>query len=198
MNYIGGDESGKGDIFGPLVIACVYVNNKARKYLKSLHVRDSKKISDSVNKKIAIKIKQQVFYKVEIIEPVEYNRLYKRFQNQIHLMNFIYQRAITEVQKLVECNTALIDRYTNKIFEVPNTKVIMEINGERHIGVAAASILARAEVVKWFDIHTEVVKGASIEASDLLPTFSVKELKLLSKTHFAKVRRYLQSPNPGV
>ncbi len=32
--YIGTDESGKGDYFGPLVIAGVYVNRETRKIFK--------------------------------------------------------------------------------------------------------------------------------------------------------------------
>jgi ribonuclease HIII len=43
---IGVDESGKGDYFGPIVVAGVYVDAGTEKKLRDLNVRDSKKISD--------------------------------------------------------------------------------------------------------------------------------------------------------
>lgn len=51
--YIGVDESGKGDFFGPLVIAGFLVNPEIREKLQKLEVRDSKSISDNKIKKIA-------------------------------------------------------------------------------------------------------------------------------------------------
>ena len=44
--YIGTDESGKGDYFGPLVVAGVYITPTIGKYLKSIGIRDSKELSD--------------------------------------------------------------------------------------------------------------------------------------------------------
>jgi hypothetical protein len=45
--YIGTDESGKGDYFGPLVIAGVFLDPVVEKQLADAGVRDSKKISDN-------------------------------------------------------------------------------------------------------------------------------------------------------
>ena len=44
--HIGVDESGKGDFFGPLVIAGVLVNEKNAKLFADLGIKDSKKITD--------------------------------------------------------------------------------------------------------------------------------------------------------
>ncbi len=41
---IGVDESGKGDFFGPLVVAGVYVNESAARDMMEIGVRDSKLI----------------------------------------------------------------------------------------------------------------------------------------------------------
>ena len=43
---IGIDESGKGDYFGPLVIAAAFVSPDREADLTLLQVRDSKRISD--------------------------------------------------------------------------------------------------------------------------------------------------------
>mgnify|MGYP003345646009 CR=1 FL=1 len=46
IDRIGIDESGKGDYFGPLVIAAVFVDGTTQGELRLMEVRDSKKISD--------------------------------------------------------------------------------------------------------------------------------------------------------
>ena len=44
--HIGVDESGKGDFFGPLVIAGVLVDEKSAELFANLGIKDSKKITD--------------------------------------------------------------------------------------------------------------------------------------------------------
>lgn len=47
--HIGTDESGKGDFFGPLVIAGVLADEKSAQYFRELGIKDSKKLSDKKN-----------------------------------------------------------------------------------------------------------------------------------------------------
>ena len=59
MNLTLGDESGKGDYFGPLVIAAVYVNDSIVNEFNQLGVCDSKTIkSDKKIINIAKEIKK--------------------------------------------------------------------------------------------------------------------------------------------
>src|SRR6478609_11780436 len=46
--HFGVDESGKGDFFGPLVIAGVFVDGKSARQLIDLGVQDSKRIGSDV------------------------------------------------------------------------------------------------------------------------------------------------------
>ena len=46
VTHIGTDESGKGDFFGPLVIAGVMVDGSASKLFLEAGIKDSKKITD--------------------------------------------------------------------------------------------------------------------------------------------------------
>ena len=46
LPVIGTDESGRGDYFGPLVAAGVYVDEKSAKLLNFEGIRDSKELSD--------------------------------------------------------------------------------------------------------------------------------------------------------
>ena len=45
--HIGTDESGKGDYFGPLVVAGVFIPDNQHKVLEELGVKDSKRLSDN-------------------------------------------------------------------------------------------------------------------------------------------------------
>ncbi len=76
---IGVDESGKGDFFGPLCIAGVYINESVVNAWKDLGVRDSKNISsDKKIAELAEKIRKTpgcVFDAVAIGNEA-YNRLY--------------------------------------------------------------------------------------------------------------------------
>ena len=45
-NSIGSDEVGTGDYFGPIVVSSSYVTKEDIKFLESLGVRDSKKLTD--------------------------------------------------------------------------------------------------------------------------------------------------------
>jgi len=57
LHYIGTDESGKGDYFGPLVVAGVIVNSATSLQLKKIGVKDSKLLSDDIIKRLSPRIK---------------------------------------------------------------------------------------------------------------------------------------------
>jgi len=57
--WIGSDESGKGDYFGPLVVAGVVVDDTIVPLLVELGVKDSKRLSDNSVKELAARIKKK-------------------------------------------------------------------------------------------------------------------------------------------
>jgi len=81
--YIGTDETGKGDIFGPLVVAGVFVNEKTKVRLRKLGVKDSKELTDSTIWEMAKKIAavEGLQFKVISVEPESYNQLYDKYKN---------------------------------------------------------------------------------------------------------------------
>ena len=58
--HIGTDEAGKGDFFGPLVTAGVYVDERTAQLLRALGVRDSKLVSDRELRGLARNIRDVV------------------------------------------------------------------------------------------------------------------------------------------
>ena len=65
-SWIGTDESGKGDYFGPLIIAGVLVDKDNIDTLKEINVRDSKRINDEIIRKMAWKIRLRGSWLVSI------------------------------------------------------------------------------------------------------------------------------------
>lgn len=95
--HAGLDESGKGDFFGPLVAACVFVKDaETAEKLEKLGVRDSKQIkSDAKIAQIAKQIVPLVRGMAGIVAvgPEAYNRCYVRFGNLNRLLAWCHARA---------------------------------------------------------------------------------------------------------
>src|SRR5438477_1845732 len=82
--HFGVDESVKGDFFGPLVIAGVYVDRGIARKLVEAGVQDSKRISsDARIRTLADEIRKTSMGLVEVvlIGPAKYNELYHKFGN---------------------------------------------------------------------------------------------------------------------
>ena len=154
--HIGVDEAGKGDYFGPVVIGAAFVEteDQVQKLLK-IGVRDSKKVSDSQALKLRDDIQGVVNAFSEIvIDPVQYGKLYKEFNNLNKLIAWGHASSIEEILEDVgvkRCNKAVIDQFAKSESRILDAllsngqKIEIEQmhRGERDIAVAAASILAR-------------------------------------------------------
>lgn len=203
--YLGSDESGKGDIFGPLVTAAVFVNRETSKKLYSIGVRDSKDISDYQINNLAKKIVKIVDnkYEVFLITPEKYNGLYPKFGNLNKLLNWMHSKTVENLLKKVDCNNLIVDKFSkekltlNKIDFNKSLNIQYTPKAERFTGVAAASIIARAKFNEWF-IEQEVkgydlLKGASKEAEGkafkLYKSLGDKGLIEFTKMHFKSIKR---------
>src|SRR5438270_8126137 len=111
LGWIGIDESGKGDYFGPLVIAAVHVTPRSADDLLALNVRDSKKISDGVIKTLEVDIKTLCRHTVIAIGPERYNELYKTIRNLNRLLAWGHAKALETLLELVPCDRAISDQF---------------------------------------------------------------------------------------
>lgn len=158
--HFGVDESGKGDYFGPLVVAGVYTDARTARQLVKLGCRDSKMISnDGQIARIAEAVKSMpgVAYEVLCIGPRRYNELYTEFGNLNRLLAWGHARVIAALHvKAPSCPRALSDQFANEWVlrralgarKVP-VKLEQRPRAEEDVAVAAASILARARFVEW-------------------------------------------------
>jgi ribonuclease HIII len=202
-NYIGTDESGKGDYFGPLVIAGVFVNNDSITALKKAGVRDSKEIkSDQTIKTISREIKKIVGngYSLVGIHPEKYNELYKDFRNVNKLLGWGHARVLENILNKQEAAEAISDKFGNESYirnslQDKGRSIILHqfTHAERYTAVAAASILARDRFNEWFEeknkeLNFQLPKGASNQvkeaAKELKSRYGEDFLRRIAKIHF--------------
>jgi ribonuclease HIII len=83
---VGTDESGKGDFFGPLVVAAVYVTPEGAAELTAAGVRDCKTMTDRSVMTVASHIERSTVSAVVTLNPERYNTLYEETGNRATLM----------------------------------------------------------------------------------------------------------------
>ena len=199
------DESGKGDFFGPLVIAGVNVTEETGKALKALGVCDSKKItSDKKIASLAVEIKKCVGrenFAIVHFKMETYNRLYERFGN---LNRMLAWGHATVIEQLLEQNPGvprmLSDQFAdpsliNRALMERGREIIVEqrTKAESDIAVAAASILARDRFVSCvalleqetgFTLPKGAGPGVKAVGKEILKKSGVDGLRRCCKNHF--------------
>ena len=207
LNRIGIDESGKGDYFGPLVIAAVFVTPALEQDLALMQVRDSKKISDGRILELAPDIRLLCPHSLVAIGPQRYNELYAKIKNLNRLLAWGHARALENLLQQVECDLAIADQFgderliLNALQEKgKQIRLVQRTKAESDLAVAAASILARAEFLQRLDrlsqeLNTTLPKGAS-PAVELAGRMVVKKygrdrLGTVAKLHFKTTKQVL-------
>ena len=211
-NIIGVDESGKGDFFGPLVVAGLLAGESDLAYFNEIGVRDSKRISDNRISVIDEQLRARFLHSVVVLMPEEYNQRYDKIRNLNVLLADCHAGVIVDViqqgrERRVRVDLAISDKFgkTERLLSALSRidcrlPVEQLVRGEAVPQVAAASILARAEFVrrmhelsKAFGI--ELPKGASAQVDQvgrqLVARFGEPVLERASKRHFKNYQRSL-------
>ncbi|MGN0847557.1 MAG: ribonuclease HIII [Kiritimatiellia bacterium] len=169
----GSDESGKGDYFGPLVVACCYVDEGLAEKLRKLKIewydaRDVKHVDEGgvrdckliTNNVVLLRMGQRIRsilgpdrFSVVKIGPAAYNRLYAKIRNVNRLLAWAHGTCIEELlEKQAACPRIVVDQFApteaviRRALKARGREVVVE---QRHkaesysIAVAAASVLAR-------------------------------------------------------
>ena len=195
---IGVDESGKGDYFGPLVIAACYVAPYHEAELEG--VKDSKKLTDRQSLALSDKIRAVCPHAIVSIGPTKYNELYAKIGNLNKLLEWGHARAIENVLEKQECSHVISDQFANpaglkRALMQKGKEVHLEsrVRAESDLAVAAASILARAEFLRRLrslgeTAGMELPKGAGppvlIAGKKLVEMKGAAGLSEFAKLHF--------------
>src|SRR5437588_722994 len=202
--HFGVDESGKGDFFGPLVIAGVFVDRGIAHNLMDAGVQDSKRISsDARIRALADEIRKNSMGLIEVvlIGPAKYNELYEKFGNLNKLLAWGHARVIENLlAKKPECPRSLSDQFAEaRLIEQSLLRHGQKIDiqqrprAESDIAVAAASILAREGFINWLDregrkrgvrLERGVSPAVKSAAEKLVEGKGPEILRELAKIHF--------------
>jgi ribonuclease HIII len=222
--HIGTDEAGKGDFFGPLVTAGVFVDERTARLLRTLGVRDSKLVSDRELRGMATNIRDLVEDEkraVITLAPKRYNELYKQMRSEGKNLNTLLAWAHTRViEDLIghglRPKFILSDQFGDKRYiesrlmvdtRLSGVPVIQMHRAEADVAVAAASILARDAFLGWLDragksLGLTVPKGASpkvIETGKLLVSrMGADGLKDYAKVSFKTMNQIVPGALPVV
>ena len=218
---IGVDESGKGDFFGPMCVAGVYVNESVINAWKEAGVRDSKNISSDKKISDLAKLIKETPGCVTTVVPIgneAYNRLYAKMRSvnnvlawgharvienlmgQRHRMNPPPLRAISDQ---FAASKSVIEKALMSMGK--ELELVQRHKAEADVAVAAASILARDEFVKRLgslgkDFGVELPKGAGTNVDAVAKEFVGKHgpevLAKVAKMHFRTASRAQGLPEP--
>jgi ribonuclease HIII len=218
---LGVDESGKGDFFGPLCVAGVYVNEAVARVWQDAGVRDSKAVSS--DRRVAelarlIRATPGCVFTVVPVGNEAYNRLYRSMGSVNRLLAWGHARVIENLMlQRHRMNPppvrAISDQFAHDKATVARAlmslgrdiELVQRHQAEADLAVAAASILARDEFVTRLgklekEFGLKLPKGASAAvdaaAKEFIARHGAEKLPLVAKMHFRTAARAQGLPEP--
>lgn len=199
----GSDEAGKGDYFGPLVVAAVRADDAGLVRLQELGVVDSKRLSDNRTLALGALVRAECAFAIRRVDPSEYNRIYPNYPALNSLLADLHAEVLGRLAKRGE--NVLVDQFERRghlrsathslgveLTEVPRA--------ERHPCVAAASILARQEFLlglgelsEAFGVPLHKGAGAPVDeiGAGLVRSQGIDALAVAAKLHFKNTDKIL-------
>ncbi len=218
---LGVDESGKGDFFGPLCIAGVYLNESVIKAWEGKGIRDSKNISSDKRMAELADLIRNTPGCVTTVVPIgneAYNRLYTKMRSVNAMLAWGHARVIENLMgqkhrmnpppvRAISDQFAASKSVVEKALMTSGRQIelVQRHKAEEDLAVAAASILARDEFVQGLakleqQYATKLPKGASKAVDAVAKTiFAERGLETLAKVaklHFRTALRAQGLPEP--
>lgn len=218
---LGVDESGKGDFFGPLCVAGVYINAAVIQAWEGKGIRDSKNISSDKRMAELADLIRNTPGCVTTVVPIgnaAYNRLYEKMRSVNALLAWGHARVIENLlgqkhrmnpppARAISDQFAASKSVVEKALMASgrNLELVQRHKAEEDLAVAAASILARDEFVQGLaklekQYGVKLPKGASqavdAVAQTLFAERGVEVLAKVAKMHFRTALRAQGLPEP--
>ncbi len=204
---VGGDESGKGDYFGPVVVAAWHLVEADLPTLLDIGVTDSKRLSDSSILRMAGQLEELERGHVVVLDPEPYNTEYRRTGNLNRLLEELHGQCVGELLERTGGDskgiTVLIDQFTPRDAglrgKMPrHVRLVTRTKAEADPAVAAASILARASFVDGLkrlehEFGCDFPPGAGSPVlragKNFVRAFGTHALPEVAKVHFATTQK---------
>jgi ribonuclease HIII len=204
---IGIDEAGKGDYFGPLVVAACFSNEKIDIEFGKIGLKESKNISDYSSFILDKKIRKLAPYEIVVIGPEKYNELHKKMRNLNRLLAWGHSRALENLLAKTNPFQVVADQFGDKSL-IENAlmkkgrqiKLIQKHKAESVPAVAAASVLARAEFLRRLEklsnqygvsLHKGAGPPTDEDGKRFVANRGKEELAKVAKVHFKNTARII-------
>lgn len=216
--YIGTDESGKGDYFGPLIVAGFISNAEVNQKLFSYGIRDCKNIGEKQILELGEWLYREYASHIAtcILLPEQYNIQYSHYKLERKNVNDLLAWGHAQViEKLADHKLrpmgVIADQFGSPkhvmkaLMEKGSRLEIMQTTrAEKDMAVAAASVVAKYNLLKYFDevgrqYDVVIPRGSGIQAIDcaidIANRYGVMELKKNVKIHFRITKEVLKVLN---
>lgn len=211
--WVGVDESGKGDWFGPLVASGFVADSTVMPLIRELKIQDSKKMRDDQVRLAAKTLLERCPRRIETIAlpPEKYNSLYADFKSQGRNLNdllaWMHAKCIANLNERFQLDGAVIDRFTHvgrikrNLGAARGINIVDVTRGERDPAVAAASVMARYRYLVEMDRLSEkfdmkLPKGAGKPVDEagvrFAQRFSFDRIGEAAKLHFANTNKLVE------
>jgi ribonuclease HIII len=211
ISIIGSDEVGTGDYFGPITVVAAYVRRQDIPVLKELGVQDSKNLKDDKIIEIAKQLVTFLPHSLLTLHNEKYNQMQMKGMSQGKIKALLHNQAIHHVLEKIapeKPEAILIDEFAKEQIYYAHLKGQKKIIRENvlfstkaegiHLGVAAASMIARYAFVRHFENLSKragftIPKGAGAAvdkaAARLILDKGIDVLPEFVKLHFANTEK---------
>ena len=203
IEHIGSDEAGKGDFFGPLTVCASLIDKNTGLYIKNMGITESKGTSPIKIVSMASELKKIIPFEIVSINPPKYNELIHKFKNLNAMLAWAHEKAVNTLsEKTGSKADIIIDKFADiKIKSSAGNRIILETHAEKHLAVAASSVIAKAEVLHWFKQNSEKIgikiplgaTNVKSTATGILTKFGKNTLDSLVKKHFKTYKEITDS-----
>jgi ribonuclease HIII len=192
----------------------VCVTEQNRDKLVSLDVKDSKTVTDRKARRIAQILLADFPCSVVVIGSKTYNELYSKIRNLNRLLAWGHARSIENILDKHDVGLAVADQFGDPKFiesallkKGREIRLLQQTKAERHIGVAAASILARSSFLDYLDRYSSLYSmtfpkgaGPAVDkaAAEYCRKYGYENLNKVAKLHFKNSKKVSEilSRNP--
>jgi ribonuclease HIII len=149
---MGSDEAGKGDTFGPLVVAAVALDEAGAAEALQAGIADSKALTDARVRALAAHFGERLPHELRVLPPPEYMAAWIAAGRNVNkLLTRLHVECLTALRARCDATVAVVDRFAadspvkrELASRAPGLRVVEVPRAERHPATAAASVLARA------------------------------------------------------
>ena len=209
---IGSDEVGTGDYFLPIVVTACFMDKVNIKFLESLKVHDSKKLTDKKILSVAPLIMKKIPYESIILSNKEYNEWVNKGINMNKVKAIMHNKMLFKMKskgfnydKIIVDQFCLPGVYYNYLREIKDkvTGITFMTKAEdKNLSVACASIISRYIFLKEQEkleksLGILIPKGAGIKVDEtgkeLVKSKGKDVLNEISKISFKNTDRILNN-----